>query len=251
MDTTSKKTGLIFPDYCCICGGSSFTKNTIIWDELATDWELTPEQRSYVDDQQGLVCNQCGSNLRSMTLASAIMARLETSNEFFTNFCANNEIFKNLRVLEINGAGSLTPYLAQLPQYLFASYPECDMQQLPYQNESFDIIIHSDTLEHIPNGNKALQECRRVLTSKGFLAYTIPIIPERITRSREGLKPSYHGRESKNLEDHLVYREYGADFFGEIFDAGFKDVHLHSIMYPASIAVIANKDRGKNKIARN
>jgi SAM-dependent methyltransferase len=241
MNKISNQDLVSIPDYCSICGGKHFTKTTVIWDELAEDWELTPKQRSYIDDQQGLICSNCQSNLRSMTLASAIMTRLEKTDEFFMNFCSNNEIFRNLRILEINGAGNLTKYLAQLPKYLFSSFPECDMQNLSYEDNSCDIIIHSDTLEHIANSNKALQECRRVLRQNGFLAYTIPIIPERMTKDRDGLKPSFHGREDNNLGDYLVYREYGADFFAEIFEAGFRNINIHSIVYPASIAIIANK----------
>ena len=113
------------------------------------------------------------------------------------------------------------------------------MQALDLPDESFDFIIHSDTLEHVADSTGALGECYRVLRPGGYLVYTIPIIPDRMTRSRVGLQPSYHGREIENLQDYLVQREYGGDFWGEVFESGFRHVYMHSIMYPASISIIA------------
>jgi SAM-dependent methyltransferase len=224
-----------FPENCPVCGASSFKRNAILWDSLVKEWKLTPQQRNYVDDQQGLSCDSCTSNLRSMTLASAILSRFKTTDTF-ADYCTSDTKFRDLRVLEINEAGTLTSYLRKLPKHFLAAYPEYDMQHLGFPDSSFDLVIHSDTLEHIPNSVIALQECRRVLAPKGFLAYTIPIIPDRLTRSRKGLSPSYHGNE---VDKHLVYREYGGDFWHELFEAGFRNVHIHNIIYPASMAVIA------------
>jgi hypothetical protein len=224
------------PERCPVCGASSFTKNSVLWDSLVRDWQLTPQQRSYVDLQQGLVCENCKSNLRSMTLASAILFRLRTKGTF-AHCCASDKTLRNMRVLEINEAGSLTTYLRQLPKHLLAAYPEYDMQKLALPDSSFDLVIHSDTLEHVPDSIRSLQECKRVLAPGGFLAYTIPIIPDRLTRSRDTLSPSYHGR-GDNMDDCLVHREYGCDFWCELFEANFRNIYIHCIIYPASMAVI-------------
>jgi len=226
--------------HCPVCGSGSFTQYAVIWDDLAEAWELTDYQRAYIDDQQGLCCDRCMCNLRSMTLASAILHILD-SNDTFIDCCMRNPAFRSSCLLEINEAGTLSRFLKQLPGYFFAPYPEYDMQALELDDESFDFILHSDTLEHVPNSTCALRECYRVLRNGGHMVYTIPITPERITRSRVGLPPSYHGKEVENLQDYLVHREYGSDFWCEIFESGFRHVCLHSIMYPASISIIARR----------
>src|ERR1700733_6287996 len=58
---------------CCVCGGTKFSDNSVIWNDLAAEWELSPEERAYVDRQQGTLCNSCGMSLRSITLAGLIM----------------------------------------------------------------------------------------------------------------------------------------------------------------------------------
>lgn len=223
---------------CPICGASSFSRSKVLWDALVNEWELTVEQRRYIDDQQGLCCDRCKSNLRSMTLAYAILRTLGLSG-LFSDCCARDRNLRKKRVLEINEAGSLTPYLKLLPNHLLISFPQYDIQQLKFPDAKFDMVVHSDTLEHIPDSIKALRECRRVLASGGFLAYTIPIIPERLTKSRAGLSPSYHGQEVTYQDDMLVYREYGSDFWSEILEAGFNNFRVYSIMYPASLAIVA------------
>lgn len=45
---------------------------------------------------------------------------------------------------------------------------------LPFQNERFDFILCSETLEHLYELNKVLPELKRVLKSKGLLLVTVP-----------------------------------------------------------------------------
>lgn len=222
---------------CPICASDTFTQFSVLWDALVEEWGLTPEQRTYIDQQQGLRCDGCGSNLRSMTLADAILKRLNI-NLPFRDSCQNNSTLRDLRVLEINEAGSLSVYLQLLPKHEMVSYPEVDMQYLPFPDSSFDVVVHSDTLEHVPDGIRALRECRRVLVPEGFMACTIPIIPDRLTRHRNTSQPSYHGNKIDKRYDFLVYREYGGDFWREFFEAGFRNIIIYSIVYPASMAIV-------------
>ena len=54
-------------------------------------------------------------------------------------------------MLEINEAGTLHPILRMLPRHRLVSYPEVDMTRLPFADRSFDLVVHSDTLEHVPD----------------------------------------------------------------------------------------------------
>jgi hypothetical protein len=55
------------------------------------------------------------------------------------------------------------------------------------------------------------------------------------------LPPSYHGKPGVNRDDCIVQTEYGADFWCEIFQAGFREVSLTSLIFPASVAIHAIK----------
>jgi ubiquinone/menaquinone biosynthesis C-methylase UbiE len=111
----------------------------------------------------------------------------------------------NLEVLEINQAGSLNPVLARLPRHRLASYPAVDMQAMPYPDGSFDLVVHSDTLEHVLDPLRALSECRRVLRPTGALCFTVPVIVGRLTRSCAGRQPSFHGMPAAESEDLHVH----------------------------------------------
>ena len=50
---------------------------------------------------------------------------------------------------------------------------------------TYDLVVHSDTLEHVPDPVRALQECRRVLRPLGACCFTVPIVVGRLTRSHQ------------------------------------------------------------------
>lgn len=225
--------------HCSICGGENFTKHSVLWNELISDWQLSPFEVDYVNRQQGETCDSCGANLRSIALANALLA--STGVPGLLRDLVASDTYKNLRLLEINEAGTLTPTLKQLAGYTFGAYPEVDMHAMPYDDDTFDFVVHSDTLEHIENPVHALTECRRVLKKGGVLCFTVPTIVGRLTRSREGLSKSYHGDSGTDFEDFVVQTEFGADAWSYVIQAGFSDVSLHSVEYPSAIAFSARK----------
>jgi len=54
-----------------------------------------------------------------------------------------------------------------------------DLQQLPFDNGSYDFIFASHVLEHIPDDEKAISEIRRVLKPNGIAILPVPIVAER------------------------------------------------------------------------
>jgi SAM-dependent methyltransferase len=219
---------------CPVCGGSEFVSTDVLWRELIEEWQLGPDEVAYINRQQGFHCRSCGASLRAMVLAHAICSEMEwngTLNDWAPTTSA--------AILEINEAERLTPILKQAPKHRLVSYPETDMHALPFGDDSFDLIVHSDTLEHVANPGHALFECRRVLRPHGVLAFTVPVIVDRLTRSRDGLSPSYHGEIGKN--EYLVQTEFGADFWTLLPRAGFESVTIHTLLYPAGLAVSARK----------
>jgi len=49
-----------------------------------------------------------------------------------------------------------------------------DARFLPFKSETFDIIVCSETLEHVPGYSKAISEARRVLKNFGRYIVTVP-----------------------------------------------------------------------------
>lgn len=176
---------------CSVCGGVEFQRRPVLWQGLIDEWQLSPAEAAYIDRQQGEFCTTCSSSLRSMVLATALNAAFHTSNTL-SAFVASPEA-ASFAVLELNTAGDLNPVLSRMSGHVFGAYPTMDMHALPFRDMSFDVVVHSDTLEHVPNPVHALGECRRVLKAGGALCFTIPAVVGRLSRDRRGLPKSYHG----------------------------------------------------------
>lgn len=225
--------------FCPVCGGTTFSETCVLWPELVRAWELTPEEESLINRQQGFCCQGCGSNLRSMTLAAALLAWWPwpgTLHEMALHPSAGSR-----QILELNPAGHLHSFLSRFPRYAYAEYPEVDMQAMPYPDCVFDAVIHSDTLEHVPDPVRALAECRRILRPAGAMLMTIPIVPSKWTRRRHQLPPSYHGTATEQPEDFKVWTEYGVDFYADLFAAGWREIRLFSLNGLDSLAITGIK----------
>lgn len=84
-----------------------------------------------------------------------------------------------------------------------------DITNNTYEDESFDIIICNHVLEHIPDENKALSECARVLKKDGVMYLSTPLSGKKETLEKEEyntdeLRSRYYGQ-----HDHVRY--YGED----------------------------------------
>lgn len=223
---------------CAVCGAEDLHYVEELTPALIREWELSPAEADYVNRQQGLQCVRCGSTLRCMALAAALLRHLGGRGTF-AEFSASDAA-QRLRVLEINEAGGVTPFLAKWPGHVFVKYPEVDMQHLPHADGSFDLVVHSDTLEHVPDPVQGLAECRRVMCEGGACVFTVPIIVGRLTRSRAGMSPSYHGDPAQG-DGYLVHTEFGADAWTWPLKAGFADCRIVSLEHPAAHALIARR----------
>lgn len=227
----------LFSGRCPVCGGGEFAEAQVLWKELIEAWQLTADEVRYIDRQQGCSCIQCGNNLRGMGLSAAILYHYRSTGTL-RQFCENHP---ELSVLEINTAANLTPVFRQLAKHRLVEYPEFDMMNLGIESNCYDVVVHSDTLEHVPFPVVALSECRRVLRDEGVCIFTVPVIVDRFTRSRQGLPPSYHGLQVARSSDQIVHSEFGADIWKSVISAGFISCEIFAFEYPAALAVLAKK----------
>jgi ubiquinone/menaquinone biosynthesis C-methylase UbiE len=54
------------------------------------------------------------------------------------------------------------------------SYVQADIQKMPFEENSFDIVISCETIEHVPDPTAALRELHRVCRPGGMLFLTTP-----------------------------------------------------------------------------
>lgn len=226
---------------CPVCSGTSFNQSKVLWQALVEQWRIAPEEEVYIDRQQGYRCDACGANLRSMNLAAALLEHFAFKGDL-RQFCIRSRESKKLALLEINEAGTLSTALSGFRHYRLTRYPEVDMRHLPFSDDSHDIVIHSDVLEHVDNPGAGLAECFRILKPNGVLIFTIPIIYGRLSRTRGEIEPpSYHGDPTTVGNDLRVYSEFGADFWVIMLKAGFCRIKLFSLTGPESIAILGRK----------
>lgn len=225
---------------CCVCGTQTYMLYDVIWPTLRKEWELSDEELAYINRQQGHCCAGCGANMRSRALAKAMLLSFGRSCKF-PDFVEGPLLFEK-NILEINKAGNLHPYLARHPRHVLVEFPQFDMMQMALPSESFDIIIHSDTLEHVPDPIQGLTECLRLLRPGGKCFFTVPVLVGRATRSRAGLPDSYHGTPGTNSCDYKVHTEFGHDCWRKAFEAGFCSAKIYALEYPSALAFELEKN---------
>jgi len=95
-----------------------------------------------------------------------------------------------------------------------------DALKLPYADETFDCVIASEILEHIPHDDAAITELIRVLKVGGTLAVSVPRwLPERVCWL---LSDEYHSNEGGHVR---IYR--ASELRGKISAGGMELTHTH------------------------
>lgn len=82
-----------------------------------------------------------------------------------------------------------------------------DAQNLPYENNFFDIVCAFDVFEHIADDERALAEIKRVLKSEGALVFTVPAGPGLFSAHDQAL--GHKRRYNKKMLQQLLTNFYG------------------------------------------
>ena len=169
------------------------------------------------EDEEFHICVRCRANLRYELLATYLLRSHEIGG---------------LDVLELDPGSPLQALLGRARSYTRSYFRPgvargsmredgvvCqDITALTYPDESLDLIVSSDVLEHVPDALAAFRESARVLRPGGAHVFTVP--PRAATRRRALLEngrivhlvnpPEYH-RDPLDPRGVLAYWDYGPD----------------------------------------
>jgi len=250
------------PRKCPACGKHARLRfSNVMWPELGEQWDLTPDLYRQFDQREGMSCTLCGNNLRARQLASVVVDRLNgrlvTHHSSLRALCQDPKA-ADLRVAEINSLGALHAFLQRLPKLHYSEFgsplpeiPSEDLSALSYEDATFDLVLTSDTLEHVPQLDAALGEIRRVLKPGGLHIFTVPLIWDRASRARASKQgeeivhhhpPSFHGDPASESADFLVFNEFGWDFLRTVEGAGFDVSFVKDAGNPTLTTFIARRN---------
>lgn len=189
------------------------------------------------------LCRVCRSSLRYREQANAILKYYAPEGIKNISELAETEAFKALCVYEPGVSGPFRKHFMDLPNYHQSFFwegvklgkkrdgVECqDLMRLTYDDDSFDLVITSDILEHVRKPELAFHEIRRVLRPGGRHIFSIPLtwpmpansISRVDTSTGEDvflMTPHYHG-DGKGGRS-LVYTDFGADLLARLAEMDF------------------------------
>jgi SAM-dependent methyltransferase len=206
-------------------------------------WGLNEDEAIELRLKESLICPWCGSKHRARRLAEVLFA--ETGQKMDRHERSNTSKHGQFGpVLVLNGIDGLDELLANWPGAVVTDFVDGaepgsivdgvrheDAQALTFADSTFAAVIHSETLEHIPDLDKALSEIARVLQPGGVQIFTIPMKPgtkrteSRMVRGTDGewidrLKPRLH--HPGGTWGWPVQTEFGEDFADSLRARGWE-----------------------------
>ena len=182
--------------------------------------------------RETMICSHCSATLRVRRLADVLLEHYAAGATCLAEL-VEEPAFRELDVAEINAVGALHPLLARLPKLRYSEYgadgvPSEDLTSLSYDDSSLDLVLTSETFEHVPDWRRALEETHRVLRRGGRHVFTVPLVPTRLVTDDVSGRGWHHARGRGPFRlvrargDMLVRTEFGRDLLDGLRDAGFE-----------------------------
>ncbi len=160
---------------------------------------------------------------------------LKNETDFFTaslkvlHFAPEQAFYKRFRKLE-NLDYTTTDLNSPLADV------KADICKLPFEDQSYDVILCNHVLEHIPDDTKAMQELFRVLKKGGWGIFQIPQdLKRKKTFEDDAITDKKERARIFGQYDHV--RVYGRDFFNKLRAIGFEveEVDYTALLSPADV----------------
>ena len=201
--------------------------------ELAGDWSYS--DGTTVNFRERLVCPSCELNNRQRFVAHLLRTMLGSAGDVYLY----EQVTPFFRWAELNMRGRLSgsEYLGHdlAPGAVIDGVRHEDALALTFGDASFDLVVSNDVYEHVPDVERALAECARVLRPAGHLLFSIPFHEGNDeTRKRaelvdgevvELLPAEYHGN-PVSPSGSLVFYDQGWQILDACRAAGFRDAYL-------------------------
>lgn len=214
---------------CAACGrfGPMLYRRRVVPPKLEAMWGLSPRLADALARKESCACWACGAKLRARRLARVLLELYGPGSRCVREWAATPGV-RSLRIAEINLIEGLHEQLAGLPGLSYSDFrgaggavdpgaPHEDLTALSYPEAAFDLVLTSETLEHVSDLDAALAEIRRVLKPGGRHLFTVPLMPgvARSCRRTDGL--CHPGGDV----GYPVVTEFGADLPAILQAAGF------------------------------
>lgn len=191
-----------------------------------------------LDDQSVAVrCVRCRASAVTLSLVSVLRDIVpDLGSMHVYELSARGPLFVYLRARA--RALTYSEYFSEVSRGEYHNGIQCqDVEELTYQNDSFDICTSTEVFEHVAHDSKGFSELWRVLKPRGWLVFTVPLdldASQTVERAlclpngeiKHLLEPEYHGDPIKPNGRILAYRTYGVDILDRLRSAGFSAASL-------------------------
>jgi hypothetical protein len=159
----------------------------------------------------GGICPRCRSHPRHRAIA-LLLARGDLPGHRILHFAPEplfDPVFARLPGIERVTADLHAPADLRL-----------DISDMDLPDSSFDLVLCSHVLEHVPDDRAAMRELRRVLTNGGLALILVPYRPAVTTYEDPSITTPLGRMVAFGQQDHV--RIYGSDLPDRLRDAGFE-----------------------------
>ena len=207
---------------CPICGmsGRAFTPLPQAHREQALKYGYPYMGKGETISLETYGCPQCNASDRERLYAHWLQIWIDAAI-----------LGRNIRVIHFAPEHMLSTYIQQLKlfeQYETAdlmmenvTHRHVDLMQLPFAANTYDFLLCSHVLEHVPDDAKALQELYRILKPGGAGLIMAPIIPELPMTIEDPAETSAEVRWRRFGQDDHVRLYAHDDYVRRIENAGF------------------------------
>jgi SAM-dependent methyltransferase len=223
--TLAEREAWTLPGFCQVCARA-----------VAFEGDLKYSRGRTVNFRERLVCPNCGFNNRKRFMAHVLRTSRRAAPEATPTY-----LFEQVTRFFAWARESL-PGEVVGSEYLGADVPggttvegirHEDALALSFRDAAFGAIASCDVFEHVPDIDRCLAECARVLAPGGHLIFSIPFYDTPRTRQRAAIRdkqivelvpPEYHAN-PVDPQGSLVFYNHGWDILDRCRGAGFADAY--------------------------